>query len=187
MKGGDERSIRNSQRQPQGKALYPYRRIQYLCRYWNPLQVEKLTMVCCPQAQRPQTSWTWSLMMLTPTYLTTDPSEECPWADHTLFEQLLQNFYLPSWDSWFEGISPLWPPLPGKVIKLSFSILPKTLALRFNSVYREAECSAPEWQFLKRVANLAQPSVASKWNKLVQTQPSSESTLQVLSKKKEVI
>ena len=87
----------------------------------------------------------------------------------------------------FEGISPLWPPLPGKVIKLSFSILPKTLALRFNSVYREAECSAPEWQFLKRVANLAQPSVASKWNKLVQTQLSSESTLQVLSKKKEVI
>ena len=124
--------------------------------------------------------------MLTPTYLTTDPSKNA----HEPITPFLNNYYGTSifqvGTHGFEGISPLWPPLPGKVIKLSFSILPKTLALRFNSVYREAECSAPEWQFLKQVATLAQPSVASKWNKLVQTQPSSESTLQVLSKKKEV-
>ena len=56
----------------------------------------------------------------------------------------------------FEGISPLWPPLPGRVIRLSFSTSPKTLSLRFDSVqvYREAELSAstgtvkPVW-FLK--------------------------------------
>ena len=34
----------------------------------------------------------------------------------------------------FEGISPLWPPLPGKAIKLFFSTSPKTLSLRNNSV-----------------------------------------------------
>ena len=50
-------------------------------RYWLPV-------ACCPRACRPQTSWTWRLMMQTP-YLTTNPSEECPWADHVLFEPLL--------------------------------------------------------------------------------------------------
>ena len=34
----------------------------------------------------------------------------------------------------FEGISPLWPPLSGKGIKLFFSTSPKTLSPRFNSV-----------------------------------------------------
>ena len=38
----------------------------------------------------------------------------------------------------FEDFSPLWPPLPGKAIKLFFSTSPKALPLRFNlvSVYR---------------------------------------------------
>ena len=34
----------------------------------------------------------------------------------------------------FEGISPLWPPLLGKEMKLFFFISPKTLSPRFNSV-----------------------------------------------------
>ena len=34
----------------------------------------------------------------------------------------------------FEGINPLWSPLPGKAIKLFFSTSPKTLSLRINSV-----------------------------------------------------
>ena len=44
----------------------------------------------------------------------------------------------------FEGISPLWSPLPGKVIKRSSSASPKTLSPRFNSApgYREAELLA---------------------------------------------
>ena len=44
----------------------------------------------------------------------------------------------------FEGISPLWPPVPGKVIRLSFPTSPKILSLRFDlvQVYREAELSA---------------------------------------------
>ena len=32
-----------------------------------------------------------------------------------------------------EGISPLWPPLPGKTIKLFFSTSPQALSLRFDS------------------------------------------------------
>ena len=34
----------------------------------------------------------------------------------------------------FEGINPLWPPLPGKAIKLSFSTWPRTLSVRFYLV-----------------------------------------------------
>ena len=44
------------------------------CRYWKPLQVGELLR--CPQACRPQTIWTWRLIMQTPTYLTANPSEE---------------------------------------------------------------------------------------------------------------
>ena len=32
-----------------------------------------------------------------------------------------------------EGTGPLWPPLPGKAIKLFFSTSPKTLSLTFDS------------------------------------------------------
>ena len=67
--------------------------------------------------------------MLTPDYLTTNQSEECPWADHAL---LLEHFQTPHYPLLvrihsFEGISPLWPPLPGKAIKL-FSAVSKTVS-----------------------------------------------------------
>ncbi|CAI9179392.1 unnamed protein product [Rangifer tarandus platyrhynchus] len=44
----------------------------------------------------------------------------------------------------FESVSLLWPPLPSKVIKLSFSTSLKTLSQRFNLTLacREAEFSA---------------------------------------------
>ena len=32
----------------------------------------------------------------------------------------------------FESMSPLWPSLPGKAIKLSFSASPEILSLRFD-------------------------------------------------------
>ena len=59
--------------------------------------------------------------MLTPIYLTTNPSVECPQAGHPLFEKLLQNFslYTPGWDS-FQGIHLLWLALPGEATKLFF-------------------------------------------------------------------
>ena len=71
--------------------------------------------------------------MPTPDYLTTNQSEECPRADHAL---LLEHCKTPHYPlqggvQSFEGISPLWPPLPGKAIKLLFSTSPKTLSLHF--------------------------------------------------------
>ena len=85
----------NSQEQPWGIVLFPHQRIHtaislsYFADTETPSRWEKLKKVFCPQACRPQTSWTRGLMMLTPTYLTTNPSEECPQADYSLFEQLL--------------------------------------------------------------------------------------------------
>ena len=100
-------------------------------------------MVCCPQAWRSQTSWTWSLMMLTPTNLTTNPSE-CPWTDNALFEQLLQNFSLSQEATrGFVGMRPV-TSFAGKAIKQFFSTSPKTLTFDLAPLYREAKLSASE-------------------------------------------
>ena len=55
------------------------------------------------------------LMMLSPTNLTTNPSEKCPQADHSLIIKLLAT------PSSFESISLLWPPLLDKAIMLFFT------------------------------------------------------------------
>ena len=82
--------------------------------------------------------------MLTPTYLTTNPSEECPETDHALVYYNTSPYVSKVGTDGFEGISPVCPPLPGKAIKLSFSTSPRTLSLRFDLalLYREAELSA---------------------------------------------
>ena len=72
--------------------------------------------------------------MPTPDDLTSSQSEECPRADHAL---LLEHCKTPHYPLQcgthsLEGISPLWPPLPGKAIKLCFSTSSKTLPPRFN-------------------------------------------------------
>ena len=73
-------------------------------------------------------------MTLTPNYLTTNQSEESPRADHALlFEHCKTPHYHFQGQDSFQGISPLWPPLPGKAIKLFFSTSPQTLAIRVNS------------------------------------------------------
>ena len=63
--------------------------------------------------------------MLTPHYLTSNQSEH-PCADHALFLACYKiPHYPPQGRSHsLEGISPLWPPLPGKVIKVLFSVSP---------------------------------------------------------------
>lgn len=43
-------------------------------------------IVCCHNHSEPRPVGTWRLMMLTPIYLTINPSEEHPWTDHALFE-----------------------------------------------------------------------------------------------------
>ena len=79
--------------------------------------------------------------MLTPTYLTNKPLEECPWADHTFFYYKTWHYLSQVGIHDFEGMSLLFPPLPGKAIKLSFSTPPKTLSPRSDSalVHKRAE------------------------------------------------
>ena len=75
--------------------------------------------------------------MLTPTQLTTNPSEECLEADHAFFLKhcyRTPHYPLQGGSHGFEGISPLWPPLADKAIKLLFSTSPTTLFLSFNMV-----------------------------------------------------
>lgn len=51
------------------------------------------------------------------------------------------NIYHFPWGHSFESISPLWPPLLDKTVKLSFYTSPQTPSLRFDlpQLYREAE------------------------------------------------
>ena len=74
----------------------------------------------------PKLVGTRRLMMLTPCYLTSNQSEEHLWATHALFLECYKiPHYPPQGRSHsLEGISPLWPPLPGKVIKVFFSVSP---------------------------------------------------------------
>ena len=96
-------------------------------------------MVCCPQACRPETRGTWRSMMLTLIYLTTKQSEECPWTDHTLFGQFIQNFSLsfPNGGQThsFESISQLWPLCLAKKQSSSFPLHPKLLRFNLALVY----------------------------------------------------
>ena len=108
---------------------------ELFCRYWNSHQVEKVLYGAHKHVD-PRPVGTRRLVMLASTHLTTNPSEECPRADHALFEPLLENSSLPLQVGThsFEGISQLWTPLPGKAIKLFFFTSPKTLSPRFNLV-----------------------------------------------------
>ena len=71
------------------------------CRYWNLFQVGEV-MVCCPQACRPQTSWTWGLWCW---LLLTSP----PTLQKNIHKLITPSFTIklslssPSWDLWFWG------------------------------------------------------------------------------------
>ena len=108
----------------------------------------RLTMVCCPQACRPQTSWNLKVDVADSYLPHHQPirrmsmSWSCPLGTITikLLSILSKLGYIV-----FRGRSPrVSPPLPGKVIKLSFSTTPRTLSPRFDSapVYRETELLA---------------------------------------------
>ena len=87
----------------------------------------------CPRAQRPQTIWKQDGecgLLLTSTSTHQKKVLE-------LIKPPLNHYYKTSpggvgTDS-LEGLSSLWPPLPGKAMKLFFSTSPKTLSQRFNS------------------------------------------------------
>ena len=72
--------------------------------------------------------------MPTPDDLTTSQSEECPQADHALLLEHRETSHdaLQGGTHSLEGVSPLWPSLPGKAMKLCLSTSPKTLSPRCN-------------------------------------------------------
>ena len=92
-------------------------------------------MVCCPQVHRPQTGWN----------LKVDDANSYSALSHQNTVQKLvtpslnqyyktSHYLLQVWTHDFQGISLLWPYLPGKAIKLLFSTSPKPLSLRFDLV-----------------------------------------------------
>ena len=110
---------------------------ELVCRYWNPLQVEKLTInngmlptstqtpdqldlniddtySCSPHHQSVRRlSMSWSLSL-----------NHCYKTSHYLLQVRTHNF---------EDIGSLWPSLPGKIIKLFFSTSTKNFSPKFDS------------------------------------------------------
>ena len=80
-------------------------------------------------------------MMLMLIYFTTNPSEECPGTDQSLFYYKTCHDLPNLRTLGFEDISMLCPPLPSRGIKLSLSTSPKILSPKFvlAQVNREAE------------------------------------------------
>ena len=102
-----------------------------------------------PRPVGPEGWWCWLLL--------TSPSTHQKNV-HKLIMPSLNNYFktfhylLQVGTPGFEGISPLWPPSPGKVKKLSFFTSPITQSLKLDSVlvYREAELSASELKNISR-------------------------------------
>ena len=100
---------------------------ELFCRNWNSLKWERLMIKEGMLPTNRQTPDQLDLrLMLIPTCLTTHPSEECPWSEPLWTIIIKLSHSLPQVGTHgFEGISPLWPPLPSKETKLSFSITSK--------------------------------------------------------------
>ena len=73
-------------------------------------------------------------LMLTPTYLTTNQSEECPWADHVLLNHYCKTSHCTSslGHTASMALARCGFSGPDKAIKLFFSTSAKTVCLRFN-------------------------------------------------------
>ena len=126
--------------QPWGRVLVPPARdthnniFELFCRYCKPpTRWEKYAAHKRLDPRPGGTRWS---MMPTSTYLTTSHVEECPRADPPSLNHYYKTPHYPLQVGThsLEGISPLWPPLPGKAIKLFYSTSLKTLSPRFNSV-----------------------------------------------------
>ena len=135
----EKQIVKRNNSAPWGRVLVPHEGIHTtislscFAATETPTRWEKLT-ICCPQARRPQTSWnqkdddTDSHLPHHQPIRRTSTSLSHPLyykTPHCLLQVRTHSF---------EGINPLWSPLPGKAIKLFFSTSPKTLSLRINSV-----------------------------------------------------
>ena len=114
---------------------------------WNPPagRSEQLVTVCCPQACRPQRSWTWGWWCWLP--LTLPPAHQKNVHElimTSLNHRYKSSPYLPQVGTLVWGLSSLCPPVSGKARNLSISTSPRTLAPRFSltSVNRENDLLA---------------------------------------------
>ena len=110
--------------------------IELFCRYWNPHQVREVNCMLPTSTETPDRLegkgwWCWLPLTSPPTNQKNVHELTMPSLNHYY---KTPHYTLQVGTHSFEGISPLWPPLPGKAIKLFFSTSPKTLSLRNNSV-----------------------------------------------------
>ena len=160
---------RDSQKQPWGKVLFSHQQIHttislsYFVDTKLPSTWEKLTV---NGDMLPMSMYTPDQLDLklddADSYLSHhQPIRRMSRADHVpLNNHYKTSHYLSQVGTHsFEGTSWLWPPLPDKVIKLSFSTSPQTLCLRFDSapVYREAELLAPKGLGIPRESDFEGP------------------------------
>ena len=148
--------------QPWGKVPVPHQGISitiFLSCFADtktPTRGEKLT-ICCPQACRPQTGWNQKV-----------DNAESHLPHHQPIRRMSTSWSRPLWtittqllttspagDTRFEDISPLWPPLPGKAIKLFISTLPKTLSPKVNLVSGTEAWFGFSFQFFSNKLNFS--------------------------------
>ena len=135
IKGGDMRPGRNSKEQPWGEDLFPHQQINTtmssscFADTETPCRWEKLKWCAHkhvdPRPVGTEGWWCWFLFTSPPTHQKTVYELITPSLN--IYYKTSHNLLQVGTHS-FEGISLLWPPLPGKVIKLSFSTSPKTLS-----------------------------------------------------------
>ena len=78
-------------------------------------------------------------VMLNPRYLTTNQSEECPWADHTLLHEHSSWILSRMGNNNLKSISSLWPSLPGKARKLFLFYVPPNSCLSVSMLRQWTE------------------------------------------------
>ena len=130
----DRGGVFRRKEQPWGRVLVPSQRIHtknYLwaiCREWNPHQVGEANCVL-PTSTRPQSGWNQNRWCWCPHTSSPTSQKNVQELNHYSLNHYYKTSYYPlqMGTHSFEGIRPLWPPLPGKAIKLFFSTSFQTL------------------------------------------------------------
>ena len=139
--------------------------LELFCRFWNAQVWEKSWYAAHKDVDsrpvKPEGWWHWLLLNSPPTHQKNVQELITP-------SFTIKRHYLPQVGEWFWGHELAVPPLPDKAIKLSFSISPKMLSLRFDlaPVYREAEFLHQQECLLFIMGSLTTPDSLCYWGNL---------------------